>query len=461
MRLRGMGNGGRLDAHDQRRQGDGRIGPRVAIITSNFWPEQTGISQTVSEFAEFLVGRDVEVRVATAMPFYPQWKIWDGYRGALWRKENRSGMTIFRSWHRVSPRPSTVGRLLHETSLALFALPSMIRALGGARRAYVVSPPLTYAVVGLAVAAMMQVPRVLIVKDVMPDTAVELGMLRNRALIAFSRHLARWAYVLAQEIHTLGEGMLRRIARVAGPSKKIRIVPDTVDTKELGPIPRERNEFRKRFVGPQTFAVLHAGNMGRKQDLGLVLRAAARLRHDPTVRFYVFGDGAEKASFLEQRGAMRLENISHYPLQPRSMLAHMLSGADVVLVSQLAEVVDIVVPSKLLTAMVSGAMIVAACSADSETACLVRESGGGIVIGAGDDAALVHAIDQVRRGGIDVRACREKARRFAESRFDRNTVYSGVVRSLLEERDSAGFKGGSGATSTVSLGSAIEKGVER
>ena len=59
---------------------------------------------------------------------------------------------------------------------------------------------------------------------------------------------------------------------------------------------------------------------------------------------------------------MALENVSHYPLQSRSFLAHMLSGADIVVVSQVAEVIDIVVPSKLLTAMASGAMIVAAAS---------------------------------------------------------------------------------------------------
>src|SRR3989454_2808998 len=58
----------------------------------------------------------------------------------------------------------------------------------------------------------------------------------------------------------------------------------------------------------------------------------------------------------------RSENVSHHPLQERSLLSHVLSGADVVLVSQLAEVVDIVVPSKLVTAMGAGAMIVAARS---------------------------------------------------------------------------------------------------
>ncbi|OLE71002.1 MAG: hypothetical protein AUI36_03090, partial [Cyanobacteria bacterium 13_1_40CM_2_61_4] len=349
----------------------------VAILGSNFWPEATGSSQTVTEFAEFLVRRGHDVRVATSMPYYPQWEIWPEYRRAFWRKDEHKGMVILRSWHVVSPHPSTLTRLLHELSLAVFGLPNMMRVVRGAHMAFVVVPALSYALAGVIVAALAGVRRIVIVKDVMPDAAVELGMLRNPLLIALSRLMARWVYRLADEIHTRGEGMRARIERVSPPNRRIRIVPDTVDGAELAPVPAARNEFRRTFVAAGVFAVLHTGNMGRKQDLDLLLRAAARLQHEASIRFYVFGDGAERERFLKRRDELALSNISHFPLQQRWMLPHMLSGADVVLVSQLPEVVDIVVPSKLLTALGAGAMIVAACASESETARLVRTSGGG------------------------------------------------------------------------------------
>ena len=40
----------------------------VAVVASNYWPEPTGVSQTVTEFAEFLARSGADVRVATAMP---------------------------------------------------------------------------------------------------------------------------------------------------------------------------------------------------------------------------------------------------------------------------------------------------------------------------------------------------------------------------------------------------------
>ena len=113
------------------------------------------------------------------------------------------------------------------------------------------------------------------------------------------------------------------------------------------------------------------------------------------------------------------------------MLRHMLSGADVVLVSQLPEVVDVVVPSKLLTALGAGAMVVAACACDSETARLLSESGGGVVIPASDDEEFVRVIRRVRAGDVDSAGHRRRARAFAVKHFDRTTVYGPLVQEYL------------------------------
>ena len=224
--------------------------------------------------------------------------------------------------------------------------------------------------------------------------------------------------------------MRQRIARATEQTGKIRVVPDTVDGDELAPVPPERNEFRKRFVPNGVFAVLHTGNMGKKQDLDLVLRTADRLRDNADVRFYVFGDGAEKPAFLRRREELQLRNVEHFPLQERWLLPHMLSGADVVLINQLPEVVDIVVPSKLLTALGAGAMIVAACASGSEAANLVRVSGGGLIVPASDEAELAKTIVAVQRGEIDPADYRKRARDFALRTFDRAVIYGRLADEL-------------------------------
>ena len=130
-----------------------------------------------------------------------------------------------------------------------------------------------------------------------------------------------------------------------------------------------------------------------------------------------------KDEFLRTRDAWGLANVEHRPLEERRMLVHMLSGADVVLVSQMAEVVDIVVPSKLVTALGAGAMVVAACAPESETARLIGASDGGLLVPAGDDAALASVIRRIRAGEVPTAAYRRRAREFALRYFDRRAVY--------------------------------------
>lgn len=404
---------------------------RLTIVTTYFWPEKTGISQVTWEMATYLAAQDIVVTVVTAMPFYPAWRIDPEYRAhrRLWLREKAGSISILRSWHWVRPNPNTVLRLAHEGTLSLFSLPNLVRGLRNADHAFIITPHLTFAFVASVLAGILRVPQTVIVQDVMPDAAIELGMLRNRALIAFSRGLARGLYQRARDILTLSEGMRQRIATLCD-SGKIHLLPNTIDADELAPPAVAENEFRKRFVPPGVFAVIHTGNMGRKQDLDLILRAAERVQHDASIHFYVFGDGAEKDRFVARMKLRNLKNVSHHPLQERSLLPHMLAGADMVVVSQLPEVVDIVVPSKLLTAMGAGSAILAACDPASELARLVVDSDGGVVIPPSDADALVAAIDAFRREPAAVARRRRLARAYATEHFDRNRVFEKLLSRL-------------------------------
>jgi colanic acid biosynthesis glycosyl transferase WcaI len=92
-------------------------------------------------------------------------------------------------------------------------------------------------------------------------------------------------------------------------------------------------------------------------------------------------------------------------------------------VSQLPEVVATLVPLKLITAMAAGAMIVAACAAESETAKLVRDSGGGITVPPSDDRALADLLLAIKNGEIETQRYRDAAREYALAHFDRPATY--------------------------------------
>ena len=404
---------------------------RALIITSNFWPERTGIGQVNTEFARFLTRKGIVVDVVAAHPYYPEWRVYNGYRGRLSVTEQLDAIRIRRSWHYAAPNPGAGSRMLHELTLAAFAVPNLIRALSKPGKIFIVSPDLSFAFFASLLARVMRRPYSVIVQDVMPDAAVELGMLRNRWIILLSRMMARALYNGADEIRTLGEGMRRRIASIARTSTRIAVIPNAINVEELSPRPGSGDTFRKRFVQEGVFSIVHSGNMGKKQDLAVLVRAAVELKDQTDIHFYVFGDGAAKNDFLLEVAKYDVHNISHFPLQDREMVPHMMYGADVVLVSQLPEVVDIVVPSKLQVAMASGAMIIATCVPESETARILQASGGGLVVPPSDGRSLATAILAVKDGTIDSAAFRVRAQSYARKTFDEELLYGTVSREML------------------------------
>ena len=74
----------------------------------------------------------------------------------------------------------------------------------------------------------------------------------------------------------------------------------------------------------------------------------------------------------------------------------MLASADVLLLPQRQEVVDTVVPSKLLTYLSCRRPVIAAVSDKSEAAQLLQKHEAGIVVPAQNSAALVAAIEHLQ-----------------------------------------------------------------
>ena len=95
--------------------------PRIEFIGLNYLPEPTGIAPYTSAMARGLVRRRNSVRVLTAHPHYPDWKIWNGY-GQWTRDESTDGVAVRRMRHYVPSRPKGVARLLSEVSFGLRAV---------------------------------------------------------------------------------------------------------------------------------------------------------------------------------------------------------------------------------------------------------------------------------------------------------------------------------------------------
>jgi colanic acid biosynthesis glycosyl transferase WcaI len=404
---------------------------RILMLGINYWPEETGIAVFNTGRCEYLAARGHDVTMCTGFPYYPQWRVDDRYRGRLFARETRNGVRILRSYLYVPRRVTTLRRIVHEAS---FVASSCIRALGGRRPDILIteSPPLALALSSVLLSRFWGVPYVFHVSDLQPDAAVDLGMLSNGRVTRVLYGLERLAYRRAGLVATLTPAMRARILTKGIAPEQVTVFPDWTEP-DLFDLPLEGGGTvaRERLGLDGAFLVVHAGNMGVKQGLDVVLGAAERSRDHRDLLYLLVGDGAVRGSLEDRARKQKLDNVRFVPILPTPMFYELLSTSDVTLVTQQRVVADILFPSKVRTMMAAGRPVVASLNASSEVARVVTDAGAGVVIPPEDPGALLDAILELRDGRGRRREMGVQGRLYARAHWNPEAILPEMERELL------------------------------
>lgn len=410
---------------------------RIHVIGINYWPDETGIAVFNTGRAEYLAACGHQVTMCTGVPYYPQWRVAEGYRGWRYRRERRTGVDILRCPMYVPARVDPKRRVLHEAS---FLISAFLRSLCCRRPdlLVVVSPPLGLALVAAILGRLWRVPFVFHVADLQPDTALDLGMMQPGRVTRLLYAVERLAYRRAALVSTLTGAMRDRIVAKGTPAAKVLLCPDWADPALFDLPPTTVDLALRQELGlDDAFLVLHAGNMGVKQGLDVVLDAAARSRDDPTVTYVLVGDGAVRPALEARTRDLGLPNLRILPLLPHDRFLRLLTMADLCLVTQQPCVADIVFPSKVLTLLAAAKPVIASVNEGSEVARVVAAAQAGAVIAPDDAAALQHTVDRLRRDTAGRERMAENGRRHARIEWDRGRTLQ-ALRQALESVAAAG-----------------------
>jgi colanic acid biosynthesis glycosyl transferase WcaI len=403
---------------------------RILIHGINFAPELTGIGKYSGEMAAWLAGRGHEVRVVTAPPYYPQWRIAEGHANCWTADEGGEGEPrVYRCPLWVPSRPSGVKRVAHLASFALSSLPVMLgQAFWKPDVVLAIEPPLFCAPQAWLVARLAGAKSWLHIQDFEIDAAFELGILRSkpvkRLVLSFERSLLR----RFDRVSTISEKMLEKLNDKGVREGGGILFPNWVDTAEIRPL-KEAGAFRAMLgLAAEQCVALYSGNMGEKQGLEVVLEAAMRLEENPGIRFVLCGDGAARARLQQQYAGLR--NVSWLPLQPADRLNELLNLADVHLLPQRADAADIVMPSRLLGMMASARPVLATASPSTQVGKIVARCGA--LSPAGDVPGFIAALQKLA-GDPELRSELGAAGRLiARKHFSRETVLERFERELAK-----------------------------
>ncbi|MET0179180.1 MAG: WcaI family glycosyltransferase [Novosphingobium sp.] len=398
---------------------------RILIVGLNYAPEPIGIGPYTAGLARFLIDRGHAIEVVAGRPYYPQWRVYDGYRRVAWPTAVEHGVRVVRCPHYVPAHPTGIRRILHHLSFALAALPVAL-ARGARLRPDVVlciTPSLASA--GVArLAALAGGSRLwLHVQDLEVDAALSTGLIQpgalSRLMLAVEARLLR----IADGVSTISRAMIARLLEKGVAPARAYEMRNWADP---GVADADGKAYRSRWGLEGRKVALYAGSLGRKQGAEIILEAARRLTRRSDIAFVICGEGPELAELTES--AAGLANVQFHPLQPAERLGELLALADFHLLPQITAASDLVLPSKLTNMLMSGRPVIA--TAAPGTGLHDEIEGCGLAIPPGDGAALAEAIARLADDPTLARALGSEAARRAAERWSRDAILAGFERRL-------------------------------
>jgi glycosyltransferase involved in cell wall biosynthesis len=403
-------------------------GLRVTFLTHYFPPEVGAPQARIYELARRLTEGGHKVTVVTAFPHYPTGVIALGYRGKRYMEEQMDGVRVLRTWVFATQNRGFLKRILNHLSFSLSSL-TALRKLGPTDVLVVESPPLLIGIAALMFSRVTRAPFILNVSDIWPQSAVELGMLRNPLAIRLAETLERHLYRRAARVSVPTPGMVATLVARGIPRDKVFWLTNGVDTTAYRPQPPDRVLAQSLGLdGHKVF--LYAGTHGLAQGLDVILEAA-KLTKDPDIIYALAGEGADKDALVAKAKDQGISNVRFLPNQPKSSMPALLSlaYASIIPLKRL-ELFKSALPSKMFESMAVGQPIVMAVW--GEAAAVVESARCGLVVEPEDPQAVHDAVETLAADPTLARSLGEHGREYVMRHFDRKEIAERLERLLQE-----------------------------
>ncbi len=398
----------------------------ITLIGLNFYPESTAIGLYSTQLARHLEEQGAKLDVITAFPYYPQWKIAPEYKDKpRFLTEEFENMTLHRFRQYTPAQPSFVKRVLHIVD---FTIGSFMNLRKVKKCDYVISviPFTSSAFLGNLLKRRFKAKHWIHIQDFEFDAAFQSGVVQSgKQKKGLLHRLLMWierrVLARADRVSTISHLMMDSLS--AKTESDRYYLPNWIDAKDIDPSKSRPHGY----LSSSKFKLLYSGSIADKQDWDFFMKLVDRLDFE-RFEIVIVGDGAQRKP-LEERVA-EYPGISLYPPVPYEELNDLLCGADAHFLFQKAEVLDTVMPSKILGMMASAKPSVITGHPDSEVAKVMQQSEGGYYVPNNELQSVLDHLETLYKNKEAAGQMGERARAFVTREFARIPILEEFTKEL-------------------------------
>ena len=393
---------------------------KITIVGINFWPEDTAIGLYTYQLANFYREQGLEVNVITGFPYYPEWRINSEYRSKkTYYEESINGIKIYRFKQYVPKKPIFFKRILH---LLHFTLGSFINLFKIKKTDVVlcVVPFIGCVLIGKFLAKLKGAKLWVHIQDFEFDAVRDSNLVDEktdkniifRILFYVESKLLNSADLLS----TISFSMLKKLKGKTKIKIEKKLLPNWVDQNFIVPEGHKKHSYLKS----DKFKILYSGNIGEKQDWDFFIKFAKELDKEKDIQIIVVGNGS-KRYWLEEK-LLDLENIWFYNPVAYSELSDLLCSADLHILFQKVNLIDTVMPSKILAMMASKRPSLITGSLKSEVAKVIIESKGGKFFETNTTTDVLNYVYELKSNKKLINNYGENSRKYIVEKFSKNQI---------------------------------------
>ena len=401
----------------------GGLSKKITIIGINYYPEDSAIGLYTTQKAEHLASNGYDVTVITGFPYYPQWKVHEEYKSKPYLlKESTNGVNVFRSKQYVPSKPTFFKRILHLSSFTFGNFLNLFR---------ISKPDLVISIVPFTTSILLgwflklRYKSILWthIQDFEFDAASQTGF--GASTPTFFKILFKVEKILlsrASLISTISNSMMQTLHQKS--CAEAYFLPNWIDENKINP----RTSKQHQLLGSKKTKILYSGNIGEKQDWD-VFMAFCRDIDASKYQIIVVGDGAKKDWLTMEINA--LDHVAYHPPVPYEELSDLLCSADLHILFQKTDVLDAVMPSKILGMMASGKPSIAIGNKASEIKQIFEISNGGLFFNNYSNT-LVNQVQKLIESPLRCDKMGKDAREYVLSNFSKDKVLNKMTQKVKD-----------------------------
>lgn len=323
---------------------------KIVYFYQYFGTPKGGWSTRVYELARRWVNEGHKVTVVTSLYDKSDLKA-----SGLVSKQSIEGIDVLIVNVKISNKHSFAYRIY---TFFVFALLSVYYALKlNYDVAIVSSGPITIGIPGLVAKNIRKKPLIFEVRDLWPEGAIQLGLLKS----TLGKKLAYWfekkCYNSASAIIALSEGMADSIRERYGLNN-VYVIPNASDNKLFGQV---QMEWELPSWAKNKIIFTYAGSLGLMDNCIQIINAAAVIDKELQEKIVIvfLGDGAERPRLEENVLQNNISHVKFLGLKPKEEVVGWLQNAQAAfLVFKDVPVLNTSSPNKMFDAFAAGLPII-------------------------------------------------------------------------------------------------------